>query len=114
MTETMIQIQTFQSFEIRYNDKVISTQDSRSHKAWQLFAYLLYFKQKPITQTELISVIWRDMDVSTSVLKTTLHRLRTMLKSLDESLGADLIQSKKGYYFLNPEYSIQCDFEEFV
>ena len=108
-----IQVQTFHSFEIRYKDKTISSQESRSHKAWQLFAYLLYFRKKPITQSELISVIWKDTDVSTSVLKTTLYRLRTMLKTLDESLGTDLIQSKKGYYFINPEYSIQCDFEEF-
>jgi len=113
MTDMQIQIQTFHSFEIRYKNKVISTHESRSHKAWQLFAYLLYFKEKPISQSELLSVIWKDTDVSVSVLKTTLHRLRTMLKSLDETLAADLIQCKKGFYYLSPEYSIQCDFDEF-
>ena len=113
MSDTQIQIQTFHCFEIRYKDKVINTQESRSHKAWQLFAYLLYSGEKPVMQSELISVIWKDTDVSVSVLKTTLHRLRTMLKSLDESLGSNLIQCKNGLYFLNPDYSIQCDFKDF-
>ncbi len=113
MIDAQIQVQTFHSFEIRYQDKVISTQDSRSHKAWQLFAYLLYFRKKQITQSELLSIIWKDTDVSISVLKTTLHRLRTMLKSLDENMGNDLIQCKKGIYFINPDYSVSCDFEEF-
>lgn len=108
-----IQIQTFHTFEIRYKDKVVSSQESRSHKAWQLLAYLLYFREKAISQSELVSIIWKDTDVSASVLKTTLHRLRTMLKSLDESLGNDWIQCKKGVYYLNPDYPVQCDFTEF-
>lgn len=114
MTDTCtIQIQTFHTFEIRYKDKIISSQESRSHKAWQLLAYLLYFREKAISQSELLSAIWKDTDVSASVLKTTLHRLRTMLKSLDESLGNDWIQCKKGFYYLNPDYPVQCDFIEF-
>lgn len=108
-----INIQTFDFFHLNYNDTIISNLDNRSQKAWLLLAYLVYFKDKSVPQSELISALWKDADVSPSTIKTTLHRLRHMLKVFGEDTAADLIQCQRGYYSINSDYTLVCDFEEF-
>lgn len=110
----IVKVKMFHSFEVEYNGKVINELDNRSQKMWLLLAYIIYFRNKSVSQEALLTDIWNSDDGSTSVLKTTLHRLRTMLSELfDEEFGHEFLVCHKKMYSIDESYSIECDFEEF-
>ena len=80
-----LQINMLGGFSLQYRDKVIDYQKSRSHKLWLILEYLITFRDKDITQDELINLLWGDefTENPANTLKTLLHRLRSMLNELE-------------------------------
>lgn len=116
MNEKRLQIQMFGSFTIRLDGSEISDSDNRSWKIWLLLAYMIYCRNRPIGQEEMISLLWgeeeRGMNPA-NALKTMFHRLRSMLNKLEGSIGYDLIVRRDGSYAWNLEYPIALDVDEF-
>lgn len=83
--ENQLQINMLGGFSLRYNENVIDYQRSRSHKLWLILEYLITFRDKEITQNELIELLWGDefTENPANTLKTLLHRLRNMLEELE-------------------------------
>lgn len=52
--EPILQIQVLGKFTLRYGETVISDEDDRSRKVWAVLAYLIYHREKIISQQELV------------------------------------------------------------
>lgn len=63
-------------------DNQISDTEGRSRKVWLLLAYMIYNRDRTVSQEELVEVLWGKEPRSsnpTSALKTTFHRVRSLL-----------------------------------
>lgn len=119
MAPTALTIRMLGGFSIQYNDREINTSNSRSRKLWLLLAYLVYYRKRCICREELVDLLWvresadDDRVNPSGALKTTFHRVRTLLNQLDESLGQTLIPLTNGNYAWNREIKFQYDVDEF-
>ena len=79
-----LKIKMLGEFSISYNDNTLNDSTSRFKKVWSLLEYLITFREKEISQNELIEVLWEDENLSspTNNLKTLVHRARNVLDSL--------------------------------
>lgn len=114
--ENILKIRMFGSFSIEKGEFGISDHDNNSKKIWYLLAYLICFREKRISQSELFSALWEKSDNTdnpANVFKVLLHRTRGLLNQLEPNLGKQFILCKNGEYFLNPELSFSLDILEF-
>lgn len=96
-----IQIQMLGSFTLRSGDAVVSDSENRSRKVWALLAYLICNRDRSISQSRLISLLWgedADSDNPENALRILLHRLRAQLDRLWPGAGRELIVRKDGGY----------------
>lgn len=88
--EPILQIQVLGKFTLRYGETVISDEDDRSRKVWAVLAYLIYHREKIISQQELVDLCWGEDTRSSdphNALKSVIHRIRATLDKLQEGLG---------------------------
>ena len=111
-----LQINMLGGFSLHYNDKVIDYQSSRSHKLWLILEYLITFRDKEITQNELIELLWGDefTENPANTLKTLLHRLRSMLDELGYVAGKEMVIYNRGVYAWNNKLDCVVDTEQFT
>lgn len=112
----VMQINMLGEFSISYGDETINEKNSRSHKLWTFLQYLITFREKKITQNELIELLWSDDSVEdpANTLKTLLHRARTMLSTLKVTDNPKkLIVYRQGIYSWEPNVPYVIDAEEF-
>lgn len=114
--EDQLQINMLGGFSLQYKGNVIDYQKSRSHKLWLILEYLITFRDKEITQTELIELLWGDefTDNPANTLKTLLHRLRNMLSELHFAPGKELIRYNRGVYAWNNKVNFVIDVDRFT
>ena len=116
MEQETLRVQMLGEFAIHLRDHGISDNDNRSHKIWLLLAYMIYCRNRPVSQQELTHLLW-EREVSSSnplnALKTMFHRVRTMLDQLDTRAGHNLILRKNGSYAWNTDLPLTLDAEEF-
>lgn len=116
MKEAILQIQVLGKFTLRYGERVVSDEDDRSRKMWTVLAYLIYHRDKNISQQELVDLCWGDDTRSSdphNALKSVVHRIRATLNKLQEGLGKTLLRRKAGCYLWNPEIPLEVDAETF-
>ena len=89
-----LQVKMFGEFSIRLGDRVLTDDVSRIKKVWILIEYLLVNRKSAIPQDKLIETLWNEEDSDNPVgaLKNLVYRARSVLKTLDESIGPELIQ----------------------
>ena len=111
-----LEVQMLGRFAVRLNGQEINDNDNRSKKVWLLLAYMIYFRNRSITQSELVHLLWSEDEGSsnpTNALKTMFHRVRAMLDQLAPSAGHTLIIRKEGSYAWNTEIPFRFDLDEF-
>ena len=110
-----LHIQTFGSFTLQAGDAKISDSDNRSRKVWLLLAYILCKRGRQVSRKELISLLWGNDSSSNpeNALKTTFHRVRTLLDQLWTSAGHQLIVWKDGGYSWNMDIPVTVDSDTF-
>ncbi|MBQ4649587.1 MAG: winged helix-turn-helix domain-containing protein [Firmicutes bacterium] len=116
MKKEEFKVQMLGSFSVQLGEKKIDDSTSRTRKVWLLLAYLLYHKGRTISQKELIDLLWEDdeeKDNPQNALRTTFHRVRTLLNKLDENAGHNLILHQGGGYIVSPEIEVSIDVREF-
>ncbi len=116
MALTHLDIRMLGEFSLRSGSSEINDGNNRSRKIWLLMAYMIYYRNRPITSEELITLLWRDEEGSTNpgnALKTMFHRLRTSLNELDPHGGRELIHHQDGTYAWNTAVDITLDIDEF-
>lgn len=95
--EPILQIQVLGKFTLRYGETVISDEDDRSRKVWAVLAYLIYHREKIISQQELVDLCWGEDTRSSdphNALKSVIHRIRATLDKLPGGPGADAAAPK--------------------
>lgn len=104
------------SFSIRWQgDRVLSDQSCRHKKVLSLLAYLIAFRSREITRSELVELLWPDDEVDdpANALKTLVHRARSFLDELGFAPGKEVLQSHRGAYAWNNALPVVVDAEEF-
>ncbi len=109
--DDVLVIRMFGEFSISYDRKVITDRINRSKKTWTLLEYLITFRDRDISQNEIIELLWPDdeIDDPANTLKTLLHRVRSSLALLGFPDTKRLITSHGGTYAWNT--SIPCDID---
>ena len=116
MAFSELHVQMLGRFALRIGDRELNDSDNRSRKVWLLLAYMIYCRNRPISQDELVSLLWKDEEGSSNpanALKTMFHRVRSMLNQVNESAGRTLILSKGGSYTWNCNIPFTFDAEDF-
>ncbi|MFZ2539686.1 MAG: BTAD domain-containing putative transcriptional regulator [Oscillospiraceae bacterium] len=110
-----ININMLGRFQISIGDCVISDTGSRTHQIWNLLEYLIAFRNKTISQDELIATLWPDYnsDNPANALKNLVYRLRTIFHSHDIPFAKDIIVFNRGTYRWNNNLRCTVDTEEF-
>lgn len=114
--EDKLHINMLGGFSLKYNGNVIDYQKSRSHKLWLILEYLITFRDKEITQNELIELLWGDefTENPANTLKTLLHRLRNMLDGLGFVPSKEMVIYNRGVYAWNNKLDCVIDTEQFT
>lgn len=113
MQNETLNVQMLGGFSLSLGEKIISCQDKRSPRVWNLLAYLVFFHQKAVSSDELITALWgENSDNPANALKTTLHRARALLDTLYPGAGHELILAGKGSYRWNQDCPISLDCRE--
>ena len=116
MENNVFQVRMLGTFSISKGDQEINDGDNRSRKIWLLLAYMIYCRNRTISQDELVNLLWSDEEGSTNplnALKTMLHRVRASLNQLDGSAGHSLIIRRNGNYAWNTDIPFFYDVDEF-
>lgn len=116
MESGSLDIRMLGGFSIRMDDKEINDGDNRSKKVWLLLAYMICARSHPISQDELIELLWGDEESSSNpvnALKTMFHRVRSMLDGLGDGAGHRLIVRRDGGYAWNKDVPFTLDIEDF-
>ncbi|MEG2989026.1 MAG: BTAD domain-containing putative transcriptional regulator [Oscillospiraceae bacterium] len=103
-------------FSVTMDGNTLQSGDNRSRKLWLLLAYLSYYRNRSISQTQLLELLWEGEEGSANpanALKTMLHRLRALLDTLSPGAGHLLIISQGGTYALNPDIPVELDTDLF-
>lgn len=114
MKNKLLNISMLGEFSISCDDIIIGDTLKRSKKIWTLIEYLIVFRNKEISQNDLIELLWGEDDDSLNpagAMKTLLNRTRTVLEEL--GCGRDIIIQKNGSYAWNKEIPTVIDIEEF-
>ena len=94
-----LQVRMLGGFSIRLGGKEINDSDNRSRKVWLLMAYMIYCRNRSISQEELADLLWGEEERSSNpinALKTMFHRVRSLLNQLDSYAGHSLIVRHEG------------------
>lgn len=111
-----LQVRMLGGFSLRLGDREINDGDNRSRKIWLLMAYMIYCRNRPISQEELTDLLWGEEERSSNpinALKTMFHRVRSLLNQLDSTAGHELIVRREGTYAWNPDVPFSLDTDEF-
>ena len=100
-----IHVQMLGGFSITIGEVTIREEDSPSRKAWLLIQYLIAFQKREISASELVSILWRDIELSSpsGSLKSLVFRARKLLEPLPIPASSLLIQ-QNGTYRWNPSF----------
>lgn len=115
MTDNIMTVQMFGGFSISLSGSILSDQNDRSKKVWTILAYLIAFRDREISQRELIELLWGDGDLRShaNALKTLLYRVRRVLENIETKNSKKIIKTRRGYYSWNKDIPVWVDTEEF-
>ena len=111
-----LQVRMLGEFTISTETQQISDSNNRSNKIWTLLAYMIYHRQRVVTQDELLSLFWDDASCTanpTGALKTIFHRARATLDHLWPRAGHELILHRNGGYAWNNDIPLTLDTDLF-
>jgi DNA-binding SARP family transcriptional activator len=111
-----LNITVFGGCSISYGKSAIGDNGYKTSKQWNLLAYLIIYRHREISLSELLNILWEDdEDVKNPVgaLKVLVHRTRKALGELGLD-GNRLILNKQGSYCFNSDgIEIHVDAESF-
>lgn len=113
----VLQINMLGGFSISCDggQSVLTDQNNRSKKVLTLLEYLITFRNKEISQNELIDLLWPEDEITepANTLKTLLHRVRSAVGEIGFANGKDVILCRRGAYAWNNSLNVVVDAEEF-
>lgn len=116
MDQAVLKVQMLGTFSIMLGNAKVDDSSNRSKKIWLLLAYLIYNRDRMVSQEELIQLLWNGEEENenpTGALKTAFWRARQMLEPLGPSLGKEAIIRKGGGCRWNPAIKTELDTDLF-
>jgi len=113
--DTKLYINMLGECSLTYKGNSIDDKTIRSKKFWILLEYLIAFRNKDISQSELIDLIYPEgkSENPANALKTLTHRIRNVLDELNYMDSRDMIIQTRGTYAWNLNMDCVIDVEEF-
>lgn len=116
--DNKLQVNLLGGCSISCGDKTIDSNSLHSKKIWTILSYLIVFRNRDISQSELIDLVYaEDNSINPmNALKTLMHRVRAALDDLYYIRGKNIILQQDGAYKWNRALPIEVDidiFEEF-
>lgn len=108
-------VRTLGNCSIACRDKIINDEAISSKKFWTALGYLVINRDRPIPQTELVSVLYPGDESYNpgNALKTLIHRIRRTLEGLEYIDSRKLILNVRGAYKWNSDIPCDIDLENF-
>ncbi|HWR18895.1 MAG TPA: BTAD domain-containing putative transcriptional regulator [Clostridia bacterium] len=102
-------------FSLTCGDKTISDQTIRSKKIWIPLEYLIAFRNREVSQNELIELLYPfgKSENPGNALKTLIFRIRAVLEELDYMDGRDMLIHYRDSYAWNPNMDFEVDVDRF-
>jgi len=113
--KSVLQINMLGGSSLTYKDKTINDQNVRSKKFWLILEYLITFRNRDISQPELLDLIYPEgkSENPVNALKTLMHRIRSGLDQLDFLDSHEMIVQSRGTYAWNTKMDYIIDVEIF-
>lgn len=114
-----LKINMLGEFSITYGDRTVNDSSSRSKKLWTILEYLVAFRDREVSQNELIELLWPDDDIENpaNTLKTLIYRVRSVLDELHYLGGKEMLVYRRGACSWNREIESIVDtdiFEDYL
>jgi len=111
----LLKVHMLGEFSLTLGPKTINDQSNRSKKVWTLLEYLIAFRDREISQNDLIDLLWPDGETinPAGTLKTLLHRARAAISELGFCGGKELVVSLRGTYAWNTGVPMEVDADLF-
>ena len=114
--EDCLKVYTLGCFEVKSGKKVLSNDCKRSQQLWNLFKYILTYRDKRIIQENFFDILWVDKECDNPVkaLQNLIYRLRMLLnyEGINKD-GESIINYSQGCYSWNKEFHYWTDVDEF-
>ena len=114
--EECLKVYTLGHFAVKLGKKVLSDDCKRSQQVWNLFKYILTYRNKGIIQESFFDVLWSDKECDNPVkaLQNLIYRLRMILNyDVVNNGGESIINYSRGCYSWNNEFHYWTDIDEF-
>jgi len=114
--EDCLKVFTLGHFAVTSGRKVLSDDCKRSQQLWNLFKYILTYRNKGIIQENFFNVLWSDKecDNPSKALQNLIYRLRMLLNyGVLNKDGESIINYSQGCYSWNKEFNYWTDVDEF-
>lgn len=113
--DAQIRVTMFGGFKIESGGKVIHDTSARTHQLWHLIEYIITYRQKSISQDELISALWPDDNIEnpSNALKNLVYRIRSAFTAQKLPHARDMVIFVRGCYQWNNSLDTCVDAEEF-
>ena len=100
---------------IAWGGRTIDDVSYRSRKPWLLLEYLITFRNRDISQEELVDLLYPNEKGAnpTGALKTLVYRVRSMLEDLDYPDSRNMILVARGSYAWNTSLPMELDVDQF-
>ncbi len=111
-----LEIRTFGKFLVSYSGSVLSEEAGRSYRMWDLFKYLITYRDRGILPETAAEALWPEQEYSEpkSAFRTSIYRLRQILASKTASKNREeYISFSQGCYLWNPNTNYWLDAQEF-
>lgn len=111
----VLKINMLGGFSMQYGGHFIDERSNRSKKLWLLLEYLVTFRSREVSQSEIIGFLWANDANSNpaNTLKTLLHRVRATVDELHHPDGSWLIRCRRGIYTWNRDIKCVVDADVF-
>lgn len=113
--DNKLQVNLLGGCSISYKDKTIDSNSLHSKKIWTILSYLIVFRNRDISQNELIDLVYAEDNSANpmNALKTLMHRVRASLDDLEYIRGKNIILQQDGAYKWNCALPIEVDIDVF-
>ncbi|HHX77246.1 MAG TPA: hypothetical protein GX697_02720 [Firmicutes bacterium] len=111
-----LEIRTFGKFRVSYKGNILSEEAGRSYRMWDLFKYLITFRDRGILPETAAEILWPERQYSEpkSAFRTSIYRLRQILSGKTNSKNREeYITFSQGCYLWNTSTDYWLDAQEF-
>ena len=114
--DVCLNVYTLGCFEVKSGTRVLSNGSKRSQQLWNLFKYILTYRNKRIIQESFFDILWseKECDNPVKALQNLIYRLRMLLnyEGINKD-GESIINYSQGCYSWNKEFHYWTDVDEF-